>query len=1172
MAKPGRPNFGFAWFSRVSTYLIAILLLGWSAQAAASIGCEIHYNSASSQTGDAGTQLTYTFDIFDPNGGTSCPGGVNGTVTESPTDSTGGASANPTTWSGFHGDTVTVTVTLGPNSGGSVDYTVDCTDCSGSQSQVFWTAYSNSTYQLLPTTAQSFTTLTGQSVNLGVQYLVDGAGTSTLDTLWTVDDSNGQVSSPAVTPDGSGNAGNSFFSGTPGTYVVTVKGACPVIISLAAGPASAPVNGCPPQATETFTIVVEQPALTPVSPASGTATIGENSSIVLKVKYAGATVPVQGEGIEWTVTEPPGGTGTLNGGPPPVNTITAADGTTQVTLGVTTAGTYTVQACHPSDGCLGGDDKYTFTITVSPLNADLSVSKTATPSPVAPGGQLTYNITVANNGPDGATQLVLTDTLPAQLTFASIGTPPGWNCSTPAVGSGGTVTCNKSLFLGGSDVLTLVTNVLPATPVGTPITNSATVTTAANDPDGSNNSATVTTLVAASAPSLSVSKVLTGTVDNDASGSVSAGDRLDYEVTATNNGNSVLTNVVVSDDHFPATQSCATLAVSATCVLSGGYVVTAADVSAGSVTNIGSATSTQVAGPISSSVITPITTIVPVTLGVGTGDGQSAPVDTPFPQALTVVAGGAPPTSTAGSPAAAKSGLVALATPNVTINWQVVSGSATLQVPSSVTNSSGIASNNAFAGPNPGPVVIRATRADDPGVFVEFHLTVTAPTPKFSDLPGLDENQKALAEALDEICSSSSSGGYEPPSLAASSTSSESDLLARCQELLDSILTDPSGVVDALNELFADIALVQSESSLLAAQSQFDNIKARIAALRSGTNRTGFGGLTFRNSSGSLPVGAMFQSLLAQDPEPAGAPKEVGTDFSRWGFFASGSIGRGDADKGSLSPEYDFDIDGLTVGADYRKSDKLIFGGTLGYTRQGNDLAGDRGNLETKGWSVSAYGTYYQQSSWYVDGVLSWGQNSYDIERHVRYIITTPSGQTTIDNSGHGSGDGDSLTFALSVGRDFNKGGWGFGPYLRAMYTKMDFDTIEEHFDEALPGSGLALELDTRSVTSLTSTLGGKLTYAHSTDWGVLIPHLQLEWQHEFQDDPSEVEMRFLFDPAATPFTIHGDPIDTDFFRFGVGMSFVMTKGRSGFFYYERLISRERFSQNSLALGIRLEF
>ena len=43
-------------------------------------------------------------------------------------------------------------------------------------------------------------------------------------------------------------------------------------------------------------------------------------------------------------------------------------------------------------------------------------------------------------------------------------------------------------------------------------------------------------------------------------------------------------------------------------------------------------------------------------------------------------------------------------------------------------------------------------------------------------------------------------------------------------------------------------------------------------------------------------------------------------------------------------------------------------------------------------------------------------------------------------------------------------------------------------------------------------------------------------------------------------------------FRLGVGMSFVMTHTRSGFFYYERLISRERYTQNSLALGIRLEF
>jgi outer membrane autotransporter protein len=552
-------------------------------------------------------------------------------------------------------------------------------------------------------------------------------------------------------------------------------------------------------------------------------------------------------------------------------------------------------------------------------------------------------------------------------------------------------------------------------------------------------------------------------------------------------------------------------------------------------------------------------------LAIGSGDGQSAPPNTPFPEPLTVIAGSSPIIVT-DRQSGQRGSLAAMAAPGVTISWAVISGSATLQSSSSVTNASGVASNKAFAGPTPGPVVIRATRNDPiPSLVpasVDFHLTVTElPEQKLGDLSGLTPNQKAIADVLDDIC-------YGPDS-SSSLTAAQQDLLDRCQELIDAIGTDPDGVIGALDELWADIALVQSESSLLAMQSQFDNIKARIAALRSGTNRTSFGGLAFNSASGRLPIGSMLQSLLGAD---APAAEEVGTDFSRWGFFASGTFGRGDADNGVLSPAYDFDIDGLTVGVDYRASDKLIFGGTLGYTRQDNDLTDGRGSLGTKGWSASAYGTWYQQSSWYVDGVLSYGRNSYDIERRVRYTITGPGGTTSIDQTGHASGDGDSLSFALSLGRDFNKGAWGFGPYLRAIYSRMNFDPMQEEFDESIPGFGYALELETRDLTSLTSTLGGKLTYAHSTSWGVVIPHLQLEWQHEYQADPAEVEARFLHDPTGTPFTLHGDPIDTDFFRFGLGMSFVMAKGRSGFFYYERLISRERFSQNSLALGIRLEF
>jgi uncharacterized repeat protein (TIGR01451 family) len=1166
MSNASRPVHGLvtrvhSLLSRSGMLLIAALLLGFSGQAFATLGCDIQANSATFQQGPAGTTLNYSFDIVDSGG---CGGTVSGTVTET-SDTTGTFSSDTANWSGDAGDTVNVVITLGPNAGTSASYLVECTaGCTGSTT-VSWTAATFESWQLIPLTPTNFTIADGDTVTLGVKYLVNNAP-SGLDVNWISDNGGFFSPGPTTTPDVNGHAFVDFTPNGPGTYHVTANGSCPI--------AAAPTTSCPPT-PETFTITVLDPVITPLQPPGGSATIAQNGSILLKIKYAAGNVPAaDGTDISWNVSaEPSLGAATLSGGsggggPPAFTQTQLNNGTTQVTLNVTVPGTYNVHVGYCPDGCA---DEYTFTITVLPNTADLSVSKTDSPDPASPGGPLTYTITVANAGPDTAVNLSLSDTLPTGVLFSSLSTPVGWNCSTPAVGSTGTVSCTKNaLAVNASSVLTLNTTVANTVTPGSTLTNAVTVGNQAYDPDTSDNNFSTTTTVASASSSLSVAKVLTGTADNDSSGSVSAGDRLDYQVTATNDGNTALTNVVVSDDHFAATQSCPSLAPDATCVLTGSYVVTASDVTAGGVTNVGTATSTQVNGN-SSSVFTPIVVIEPA-LAIGSGDGQTTPPNTPFPLPLTVIAGGSPPILTDGR-AAQRGNLQAMAAPGVTISWQVISGSAFLTNPTSVTNASGIASNTATAGPTPGPVVIRATRNDPiPSLVpasVDFHLTV-APLPeqKLGDLPGLNPNQQALADALDELCSGSPSGGGGSASLVSPTSD---DLQERCQELIDAIATDPDGVIAALDELFADIALVQSESSLLAAESQFDNIKARIAALRSGTNKTSFGGLALNTSSGRLPIGTMFQSLLDQD-EPAGGDKEVGAGFSRWGFFAAGTIGRGDADAGALSPAYDFDVNGLTAGVDYRFSDKFILGGTLGYTKQTNDLSGARGSLDTKGWSVSAFGTWYHADSWYMDGILSWGQNTYDVERHVRYTLTGPFGTTTIDNTGHAEGDGDSLSFALSVGRDFNKNGWGFGPYLRAMYTKMDFDPMTEEFDQSLPGSGFALELDTRTVTSVTSTLGAKLTHANSASWGVWIPHLQLEWQHEFMDDPAEVEARFLFDPLGTPFTIHGDPIDTDFFRFGVGMSFVMTHGRSGFFYYERLISRERFSQNSLAIGIRLEF
>lgn len=145
---------------------------------------------------------------------------------------------------------------------------------------------------------------------------------------------------------------------------------------------------------------------------------------------------------------------------------------------------------------------------VNPTSADLSVTKTASPNPGQVGVPLSYRIIATNNGPAAATNVIVTDALPAGLTFVSATTTQG-NCNGTA-----TVNCNLgSLAVGGSAIVTIV-----VTPSSTgQITNSATVTGTEPDPDTTNNTASATTLIQPAAPSptmlddnLTVSTVITG--------------------------------------------------------------------------------------------------------------------------------------------------------------------------------------------------------------------------------------------------------------------------------------------------------------------------------------------------------------------------------------------------------------------------------------------------------------------------------------------------------------------------------------------------------------------------------------------------------------------------------------------------------------------------------------
>jgi uncharacterized repeat protein (TIGR01451 family) len=116
---------------------------------------------------------------------------------------------------------------------------------------------------------------------------------------------------------------------------------------------------------------------------------------------------------------------------------------------------------------------------------DLSLTITDSPDPVTTRATLTYTIVVTNQGANPAPAAVVSDTLPATVTF--VAASPG------CVHTTGTVVCDLGLLSAGQSA-TITIDVTPRR-TGT-LTNTARVGAAAPDPNPGNNTVSVTTTVA----------------------------------------------------------------------------------------------------------------------------------------------------------------------------------------------------------------------------------------------------------------------------------------------------------------------------------------------------------------------------------------------------------------------------------------------------------------------------------------------------------------------------------------------------------------------------------------------------------------------------------------------------------------------------------------------------
>lgn len=341
---------------------------------------------------------------------------------------------------------------------------------------------------------------------------------------------------------------------------------------------------------------------------------------------------------------------------------------------------------------------------------------------------------------------------------------------------------------------------------------------------------------------------------------------------------------------------------------------------------------------------------------------------------------------------------------------------------------------------------------------------------------------------------------------------------------------------------------------------QFQNIGARLAALRAGGAGISTKGLALHSNGRTLP-GEAFEALFAAAATGGGASADPPQEISRLGVFINGSISFGDKDGSDQEGGFDFDSQGVTAGVDYRFTDSLLFGVAFGVAFSDVENDGGAGTTDVTGYTVSVYGNHYVTENFFIDGMASFTWSSIDSQRNITIVTTTTGTQTEVAS---GDTDGRQYAFSVGAGYDFTSGAWTFGPYARAAY--MDGD-IDGYTESGAPLFGLAFS--DQDFDSLQSTLGGQVSYAIATTWGTVVPQVRIEWGHEFENDRRNIVAQFIAEPV--PISTPTEDPDRNFFSLGLGLSAFFGERTSAFVDYSTALGLRDTTSHTLTAGLRLQ-
>lgn len=324
--------------------------------------------------------------------------------------------------------------------------------------------------------------------------------------------------------------------------------------------------------------------------------------------------------------------------------------------------------------------------------------------------------------------------------------------------------------------------------------------------------------------------------------------------------------------------------------------------------------------------------------------------------------------------------------------------------------------------------------------------------------------------------------------------------------------------------------------------------------------------------------------LRAEDKDAPNASARADAQGEEFGIFDSGNA------SAFLSLDYQHerqkvtryeaghtsDLINATLGVDYRFGTRAVLGLALKYDDLSGDFVGASGDFASRGRGGVLYGSWLPLPNLFIDMNAGVARRNVETRRIVgirRVVIASPSSPPLISFSPplqQVASDADSheRTVELRSGYDFSSGRLTFGPRVGAMFKRTGLDGFIEAGD-----TPMTLVFREQTDKSLTSALGLQASAAINTASGVLLPQLNLDWLHEFQDDQRLITARFAEDlrPVPSQLRFLNAAPDRDTFRARLSAVAVFAHGFSAFVAIEGLAGHEYLDRYGASIGVRIE-